>query len=66
MKKLYLSPNKKLAGVCGGIAEYLDVDPTVVRLLWACATLFTCFAGFLIYLICWIVLPKEQDVWNNN
>ena len=40
-KKLYRSQNdKKLCGVCGGIAEYFDIDPTVIRLLWILATLF--------------------------
>ena len=54
-KKLYKSSNKKLCGVCGGIAEYLDIDPTVIRLLWV---LFTFFAGggIIAYIICAIIM----------
>jgi len=49
----------KLAGVCGGIAEYLDVDPTIVRLVWVLVFIFTGFIpGALAYLICWIVIPQ--------
>ena len=58
-KKLYRSTkNKRIAGVCGGIAEYLDVDPTIVRLIW----IFACFlgaAGILAYLIAWIIMPEH-------
>jgi len=38
-KRLYKSNNKKICGVCAGIAEYFDVDPTLVRLIWAAVTL---------------------------
>ncbi len=58
-KKLTLSPDKKIAGVCAGLAEYFDVDTTLVRLIWAVATLTTCFSGVLIYLICWAVIPNR-------
>lgn len=52
--------DKMLAGICGGIANYMVVDPTVVRLIFALATFFTVvFPGVLIYLIMWIVVPKE-------
>lgn len=52
--------DKMLAGICGGIADYMVVDPTVVRLIFALATFFTVvFPGVLIYLIMWIVVPKE-------
>jgi phage shock protein C len=54
--------DKMLAGVCGGIADYMVVDPTVVRLIFALATFFTVvFPGVLIYLIMWIVVPKELE-----
>jgi phage shock protein PspC (stress-responsive transcriptional regulator) len=50
-----------LAGVCGGIADYLIVDPTVVRLVFALATFFTVvFPGIIIYLVMWIIVPKDQ------
>lgn len=61
MKKLYRSSNRKLAGVCGGIAEYLEVDPTVVRILYLILTLFTvAFPGTLLYIILWIMIPDRQ------
>lgn len=61
MKKLYRSSDRKLAGVCGGIAEYLDVDPTVVRILYLILTLFTvAFPGILLYIILWIMIPDRQ------
>ena len=59
-KKLTLSPNKKIAGVCAGLAEYFDFDITIVRLIWAIATITTCFSGIIIYLICWAVLPERD------
>ena len=58
-KKLYKSSTeKKLDGVCGGIAEYFDVDPTVVRLAWV---IFCCLggSGLLAYIICAIVMPRK-------
>ena len=58
-KKLTLSPNKKIAGVCGGLAEYFDLDPTMVRLGWAIATFCTCFSGIIVYIICWGVIPNR-------
>ncbi len=59
-KKLYLSKNKKIFGVCGGIAEYFDADPTVVRLLWVIATLITGIVfGVVVYLIAAIIIPKK-------
>jgi len=59
VKKLCLSQtDKKLCGVCGGIAEYFDIDSTVVRLIWAVITL--CFGtGLLAYIIAAFVIPKE-------
>ncbi len=61
MKKLYRSSNRKLAGVCGGIAEYMEVDPTVVRILYLLLTLFSvAFPGILLYIILWIMIPDRQ------
>ena len=48
--------DKKIAGVCSGIARYFDIDPTIIRVIWLIAVL--CFGfGLLAYIICWIVLP---------
>jgi phage shock protein C len=49
----------KIAGVCGGIAEYLEIDATLVRLVWLLIFIFTGFVpGGLAYLICWAVMPQ--------
>lgn len=58
MKKLTLSNNRMIGGVCGGLAEYFDVDPTVFRALYAIATVFTAFSGVILYLILWMIIPK--------
>ena len=59
-KRLYLSRDKKIAGVCGGIAEYLGVDPTWVRLVWVLVTVFTALVpGILAYLLAWAVIPRR-------
>ena len=60
MKKLYRNKkNSKIAGVCVGISDYFKIDPVVVRLIF----LITCFlgAGPIAYIICWVVIPKEND-----
>lgn len=60
-KKLYRSnKNKMLAGVCAGIAEYLNVDVTVVRVLWAVITLFA-FIGVAAYVVCLFLIPEEPS-----
>ncbi|HBN95591.1 MAG TPA: PspC domain-containing protein [Firmicutes bacterium] len=55
-KRIYRSREKKLGGVCGGIAEYLNVDPTIIRLIWVIFALVY-GTGLLAYLICWVVIP---------
>jgi len=50
--------NRKIAGVCAGFAEYFDLDPSLVRLLWVALVLFGGY-GLLAYLIAWIVIPEE-------
>lgn len=63
-KRLTLSRDRKIAGVCGGIAEWLDVDPTAVRVAYTLLTLFTAFSGVVVYIVLWIVMPKEEGgVW---
>ena len=58
MKKLYRSrKNKMLGGVCGGIGEYFDIDPTLVRLGMVALSLMG--PGVLIYLLAWIIVPEE-------
>jgi phage shock protein C len=54
--------NKKIAGVCGGLADYLDTDPVMMRLLWVLLTLGLPPAGIIGYIIAWIVIPKAPTV----
>ena len=63
-KKLYRSiANKKLCGVCGGIGEYLDLDPTIVRILWIVFA-FLGGSGLLAYIICAIIMPTQDQLPN--
>ena len=58
-KKLYkVSEGKKLCGVCAGLAEYLDIDVTLVRLIWVIVSLFA-GAGVLAYLIAALIMPEK-------
>ena len=61
MKKLTRNmDNKMLAGVCSGLADYMGVDPTVVRVLFALVTVFTAGIGGLIaYFACWLIIPPN-------
>jgi len=58
-KKLYRSNNRVLAGVCAGIAEYMDVDPTVVRICYLLLTLFTAFSGVIVYIVMALLMPSK-------
>jgi phage shock protein C len=58
-KKLYLSStNKKIGGVCGGIAEYLGIDPTIIRILWVIFA-FAVGSGILAYIIAWMLMSNK-------
>lgn len=60
MKKLYKSSTeKKLCGVCGGLAKYLEMDPTIVRLIWALATIFGGIS-ILLYIVCALIIPFDN------
>ncbi|MCI6558236.1 MAG: PspC domain-containing protein [Prevotella sp.] len=61
-KRLTLSDDRKLGGVCGGIAEYFDVDPTLIRIVYAALTLFTAFCGIILYPILYIIMPSKSKV----
>ncbi len=64
-KKLYKSnTDKKIDGVCGGIAEYFDIDPTIVRLAFV---LFACMGGgILAYIVCMLIIPSKPDYIEGN
>ena len=59
-KRLYRASKKDsmIAGVCAGVAEYFDIDPTIVRLIWAVLA-FAYGFGALAYLLAWIVIPRK-------
>ena len=57
-KKLYRSKERKIAGVCNGLAEYFDVDPTLVRVI-AVISIFWGGAGGLAYLVAWLMIPNS-------
>ncbi|OQX21905.1 MAG: hypothetical protein BWK75_02075 [Candidatus Altiarchaeales archaeon A3] len=60
-KKIYRSKkDKALAGVCGGMAEYLNVDPTIIRIFWT-ASLFAGGFGVVTYILCWIIIPENPN-----
>ena len=61
-KRIYkVEDGKKVAGVCGGIAEYFNIDPTLIRVIWAILILVY-GTGLLAYLICAFVFPKKSEV----
>lgn len=60
-KRLTRSNDKMIAGVCGGIANYFELDPTIVRVLYVILSIVSAgFPGVLVYLILWLVMPKEE------
>lgn len=62
-KKLMRSDDRIVAGVCGGLAEYLDFDPVLVRVAYAFLTLFTAFSGLIFYMVLWIVMPEKRSLY---
>lgn len=61
-KRLYRSKtNRIFAGVCGGVGEFFDIDPTVIRLVWLLVVIFTgVFPGVIAYIIAVLVVPEER------
>jgi Putative stress-responsive transcriptional regulator len=60
-KRLTRSVNDRIfAGVCGGLAEYFDFDPVLVRIAYAFLTVFTAFSGLIFYIVLWIVMPEKR------
>ena len=61
-KRIYkIEEGKKIFGVCGGLAEYFNIDPTIVRVVWA-ALVLAYGTGLLLYLICAFVFPNKSEV----
>ena len=62
-KKLYkIEEGRKIEGVCGGLAEYLNVDPTLIRVIWALVALGSAGVGLIAYIICAVIMPKKSEV----
>jgi phage shock protein PspC (stress-responsive transcriptional regulator) len=53
------STDRMIGGVCGGLAEYFDIDPTLVRVAYVLLTFFTAFSGLLVYIILLILMPQK-------
>jgi phage shock protein PspC (stress-responsive transcriptional regulator) len=65
-KRLYRSEtNRIIAGVCGGLGEYFDLDPTLIRLFFVLLTVFG-GSGILLYIILWLVIPPESAVLSSS
>lgn len=52
---------RMLAGVCAGIANYVNMDPTVIRVIYALLSIFTAFTGVIVYLILMLVIPEDKN-----
>lgn len=59
-KRLFRSSDRILGGVCAGLAEYLDLDPTLIRIAYAVLSILSAaFPGVLVYIILWIIIPPR-------
>ncbi len=60
MKKLYLSStDRKIAGVCGGLGEYFDRDPTLFRILFILIAILSLGLGIIAYILMWMIIPRS-------
>ena len=63
MKKLFRSSNRIFAGVCGGIAEYFDLDPTLIRVVYVILSMFSAgFTRLLVYIMLMILMPNYDHL----
>lgn len=61
-KKLYRNTKEKMiGGVCAGLGDFLDVDPTIIRLGWAILTILSIGVGLIAYLVAWAIIPEEKS-----
>jgi len=62
VKKIYRSRKQRvIAGVCGGVAEYFNIDPVWVRIVWVLSILFKGL-GIIAYALCWILIPEREEI----
>ncbi len=67
-KRLYKSSDRKISGVCSGIAEFLNIDSTIVRLVWIVLTCFSAGTGIIAYFVCALIMPdrpSDSSDWSN-
>lgn len=63
VKKLMRSrSNRMICGVCGGIGEYLNMDPTLVRLIWALCSAASVGMGLVVYIVAAVVIPEDDQI----
>jgi phage shock protein PspC (stress-responsive transcriptional regulator) len=63
-RKLYRSnTDRKIAGICGGLGEYINIDPTVMRIMFVAGFFLTGSLVFWLYLVLWIVIPESPKVF---
>jgi phage shock protein C len=61
-KKLYRSKDRMIAGICAGIAEYFNIDPTIIRIIFVLLLLPGGLPGFIPYILLWIIIPTKPTV----
>jgi phage shock protein C len=62
MKRLYRSKKESmLGGICGGLAEYIDVDPSIIRLVFVVMLVFSMGLAILVYIAAWFIIPESSD-----
>lgn len=67
MKKLYRSNNNKvISGVCYGLADYFDLDPTLIRIIWAFSSIVSIAIGVVVYIVCAVIIPINPDSTANK
>jgi phage shock protein C len=60
MKRLYRSRKDRiLGGICGGLGEHTDIDPSLIRLVWIVFSLVSMGTGIIVYLAAWIIIPES-------
>ncbi|MBT3210056.1 MAG: PspC domain-containing protein [Bacteroidetes bacterium] len=63
-RKLIRSNNRIIGGVCGGIANYLKIDPTIIRIVYIVLSIISiAFPGIIVYILLWILMPDEDDIF---
>lgn len=58
--------DKKILGICGGMGEYFEIDPTIVRIAYVVFTLFTGGMGLVLYFLLYLIIPEDQPQMNKH